>query len=213
MCSSDLNCLCSVGTYADDGDRCPCGFFNVGDVVLEFLGELTFTCHLGEIGLPSWQSLIYSLPALSIIRHLISCDAVLGVLGADFNLGEGVEHIAFHHDKLGDAVYHNGIAEGNEVEPPATTVATSYSAIFVTYLANLVACLIEKFNREGTTTDTGRLGLEDTEDFTNSVGSHTKTRAYTTTYSIGGRNEGIGSMVDVEHCTLSAFSKDFLAFL
>ena len=104
------DCLCSVWTYANDGDRCACSFLDVGNVVLELFGELAFAVHLRKVGLPAGQRLIDCLPTICAEGHLVCHDTILGVLGADLNLGKGIEHVALHHDELRHAVYHNGIA-------------------------------------------------------------------------------------------------------
>ena len=130
-----------------------------------------------EIGLPAWQCLINSFPAFCVVRHLVSNNAILLVLCANLNLLEAVEHVAFHHDELSDAVYHDCITQGNEVEPTTTTIATRYCAILMTNFANLVSCFVEEFNRERSAANTSRVSLEDAKDLTDTVGCNAKTCA------------------------------------
>ena len=174
-----LDGLGAVGAYADDGDGALEGFLQVVDVVLEGLGELIGRGHLCEVGLPTGKFLVDCLPTLGVVGHLGGAHAVLLVCHACLDGGEGVEHIALHHDELGDAVYHDGILEAHDVHPTTTAVAASYGTVLMTDVANLLACLVEQFNGEGTRTHAGAVGLEDTENLADAVGSNAKTGAYT----------------------------------
>ena len=99
--------LSAVGAYADDGDGALKGFLQVVDVVLEGLGELGGRGHLGEVCLPAGDFLVDGLPAFGVVGHLGSADAVLLVGNASLDGLEGVEHVALHHDEVGDTVNHD----------------------------------------------------------------------------------------------------------
>ncbi|MPM93508.1 hypothetical protein SDC9_140646 [bioreactor metagenome] len=67
--------------------------------------------------------------------------------------------------------------------------------------------------REGTTTDTGAIGLGDAQHVVQHAGADAGTGGRLTGYAVGRGDEGIGAVVDVEQGTLSSFEQHVLAGL
>ena len=81
------------------------------------------------------------------------------------------------------------------------------------YVAYLVARLVEEFYGEWTAAYACGICLEDAKHLVYGVGRNAKTCADTAACGIAGRDKGVGSVVDVEHCALSTFCQNAFAFL
>ena len=126
---------------------------------------------------------------------------------------ESVEHIALHHDQLGDAVHHDRILQGYEVDPATTALTACDCSILMTQVADGLARLIEQLRGERTSADTGAVSLHDTKDIADLIRTDAKTRASAGTDGIRRGDEGIAAEVDIEHRTLSTLAKHALAAL
>ena len=144
------DCSSTVGTYADNLDRCCKFLFKISNVVLKCFGEVLFLAEVREGSLPTGNFFVNSLPTFSVVGHGSGAFAVLFVGYAYLNCVETVEHVTLHHYEVGNAVDHNGILEGYEVHPTATAVTACYSTVLVTNVADEVACFVKEFNGEGT---------------------------------------------------------------
>ena len=170
--------LGAIGAYADDGDGALEVLLQIVDVGLEAWGKLGGCGELGQIGRPAWYVFVDGLPTFGVVGHGGGAYAVffVGYAGADGV--EGVEYVGLHHDELGHAVDHNGVAEGYEVYPTAATVATGDGSVFVADVAYLVACLVKELYGEGTAAYACGVGFEDAVDFAYGVGGYAETCAY-----------------------------------
>ena len=204
--------MSAVGTDADDSNGCLKFFFQEGDVVAELFGELGLGGELRHIGLPAGEGLIDRFDArLDVVGevagelavHLISCACLDGV--------EAIEDVGLHHDELGDAIDHDAVAEGYQVNPTTATLTTRNSPILVTQVTNEFARLVEQLGGERTRTDTGAVGLHDAINLANLVGSDAQSCAGSRTDGVAGGDKGIGAEINVEHGTLSTLAEDGLA--
>ena len=210
LCLSHNRCV-AVGTDGDNLDGCLQGLLEVVDVCLEGGGEIFLLAQVAQRCLPSWEFLIDGLPSFGVVGHFGGRHAVFGVGGADLDGVEAVEHIALHHDEVRDAVYHNGVLEGHEVNPTAAAVAARDGTKFVANAANLLARLVEEFHGEGARANARAVCLEDAEDVADGVGRHAETRADASARGRGGGDEGVRAVVDVEQRALCAFGQNGLA--
>ena len=155
-----LNCLCTVRTYAENGDRGLQLLLKICDVVLECLWKLSLACHLCEVGLPSRQLCVNSLAAFCLKRH-VGHHLIAALVGcANLYCLKSVKHVALHHDELCNAVYHDGILQSHEVNPSAAAIAACHCSILVTDFAQGIAGFIEQLHRERTRAYTCRVSLE-----------------------------------------------------
>ena len=137
--------------------------FEVGYIVLEGLWKFSLGSHACQVGLPSRQLLIDSLPPLGIVGHISGSDTILLISHACLDGGERIEHVALHHDELRDSVHHNGISKCHEVDPSTSAVAPGYGTVLMPNLTDAVARLVEKFDGERPGSHTCRISFEDTE--------------------------------------------------
>ena len=205
------NGLCTVRTNADDFDG---GFeflFQEGDVVHELLGELVLGGELGHVGLPAGEGLVDGLDTtLDVIGEVAGLYTIDLIGRAGLDGVEAIEDIALHHDELGDTVDHDAVAEGYQVDPTATALTTGDSTILMAQVTDALARLVEQLGGEWTGTDTGTVGLHDTIDLANLVGTNAQTGAGACTDGVAGSYEGIGTEVYIEHGALSALAEDGL---
>ena len=171
--------LLAVGSYGENRNGGLELVFEELDVVAERLRELVFGGHLAEVFLPAREVAVDGRPTLGVVGHVGSLLSVLLVSHAGTYGLEAVEDVGLHHDELGDAVDHNGVFQGYEVHPSAAAVTTRYGSVFMTNLADAVAGLVEEFHGEGTRADAGAVGLEDTIDLVDFIGTDAQPRADT----------------------------------
>ena len=200
----------AVGTDADDGDG---GFefvFEEADVVTEGGGELVFGGESAEGLLPSGHFGIDGLDAGADVEGEVACGGSVGeaVGGAGSDEGEGVEDVALHEDELCDAADHDGVAEGDEVDPSASAFASGDGSVFVSDVAHSLSVGVEEFGGEGSGSDSGAVGFDDAEDVSDAVGSDAESGAGSGADGVGGCDVGVGAVVDVEHGALCAFAED-----
>lgn len=161
----DLNlpfdsCL-TVWSERNDLDRNFQVVLHEADILLESLRKILFLAAACQILIPSLEFGIYRGDlALGIEWELIGLLTVNDIRCADLDGLERIEAVGLHHDEVGNAVDHHSIFEGYEVKPAASAWTTCNSAEFVSDLADLLTCLIEKLGRERTAADTGTIGFE-----------------------------------------------------
>ena len=204
-----------MSTVRTDADNLNWGFefaFEECDIILESLGELVLAGELRHIGLPSGQLLVDGLDALlDVVGEVARQNAIHLVSRTSLDGGEVVEHVALHHDELGDAIHHNRIAQGHEVNPTTTALTTCDGTILVAKVANLLARLVEELCGERTSTHTCAVSLHDAEHLANLVGTNAQARAGTSADGVRRGHKGIAAEVDVEHRALSTFAENALA--
>ena len=204
--------MSAVWTDTDNLDRGLKFLLKESDVVTEGLRELGLGGELRHVGLPAGEFLINRFDALfDVIGEVAGELAVHLIGGAGLDGVEAVEDIGLHHDELGDAIDHDAIAQGDQVDPATATLTTGDSTILMTEVTDELASLVEQLGGERTGTDTGAIGLHDAIDLANLVGTDAQSCAGTCTDGIAGGDKGIGTEIDIEHGTLSTLAQDGLA--
>lgn len=205
--------LSSVRSDGDDADRHLEMFFEEGDIVLELLREFVFGLHVCHVGMPSFE-LLENGSDLLLERewYLVGDVAVDAVCDACLDGVELVEYIAFHHDEFIDAVDHDRVFQSDEVDPSAAPRASGHGTELAPELSDSFAGLVVEFGRERSAADSCTVGLEDAEDVAYVARSDTESGAGACADGIGRGDERVGTEVDVEHGSLSAFGENGLSF-
>ncbi len=122
-----------------------------------------------------------------------------------------VKYVQFGHGPEVNAVHHGGIACNNGIIPTATTRTSSRGTEFATFLPKMFAGGIRQFGRKRSTTDTRGVTLDHTHDAIDPAWRETRACAGAACRRIGGCHEGVGSEVDIQHCSLCAFEQNAFA--
>lgn len=119
--------------------------------------------------------------------------------------------------------------EHDEVEPAATSTATSGRAVFAAYFLqvfayglqiesrqdgcqkNIERTHVELLGGERTTADTRSVGFDDADDLSDELGGYAESGAYAADGGGGRCDVWVRSEVEVEHEGVGAFDEDFLA--
>ena len=165
-----------------------------------------------QVFLPTRKFLVDGFAAFRLEGHVFHHHTVFLIGHACLDGIEPVKHVAFHHDELRHAVDHDGIFQCHQIHPAATTVASRYGTVFVSYFAERVACLVEQLYGERSRAYACAVCLKNTEHFADVRRTYAQSRAYASAGGIGRTDERIGAMVDVEHGALSTFGQHVLAF-
>ena len=113
------------------------------DVVLEGLREFLVGLATSDGSLPTGQSSIDWLDLhVGSGGHPVGEHAIHFVSRTDFDFVEFVEHVSFGERDIGHAVNHQGILEGNQVKPTATSWSSGCCTILVAFLAEKFARLV-----------------------------------------------------------------------
>ena len=205
--------LASVRTDGNYGYRSLELFFKEVDVVLEILGELGFTLHLGHIGLPAGESYVDWLDFIFLDREgeLLYPLAIDFIGHASLDFVKVVEHIALHHDKLSHTVDHDGIFQSHEVNPAATAFASGDCTVFVTEITYAGTGLVMQLCGERAAAYTCAISLEDAKHLTDFVGGDAETRTCAGTHSVGRCHEWIAAEIHIEQGALCALAEDAFA--
>jgi hypothetical protein len=142
-----------------------------------------------------------------VIGNVIESLFAVAIGDANFDRFEGIEAVDVGDRKLIDAVDHGGVAGGDGVEPSAAAGASSGGAEFAAHGVEHVGDF-GVFGWEGAFADSGRVGFHDTDDAVHAVGWHAGAGAGAAGSGVRGGDEGIGAVVDVEKCSLSALEKN-----
>jgi len=131
---------------------------------LEGLGKLGDVGNLGEVGVPAGDGLILGSDGFELAGVGQVGGAFAGggaVVGAGLDFGEAVEHVGFHEVQLGDAIEHDGVAEGGQVYPAGTAGAAGGGAKLAASLADLLAYFVVQLGGERATTNARAVGFGD----------------------------------------------------
>ena len=82
----------------------------------------------------------------------------------------------------------------------------------MTCVAQIFTDFVELFCRERASTDAGRISFDDTDNIFHAAGADAGTGASAASCRIRAGNEGICTMVEVEHSSLCPFKENFLTF-
>ena len=89
--------------------------------------------------------------------------AVKPVRDADTDLIETAQRVQVHQGDIGGPAEPDRVAAGNSVEPTAAARPAGRRAILVTLIADAITRRIPKLAHKRPGTDTGRIGLHDTD--------------------------------------------------
>ena len=145
-------------------------------------------------------------------RNFGGAAAIDGVSHAKRNLVQFVEHIELGHDQPGDTVNHASVTQQWQIQPATAPGTSRHRAIFIATRPQQVAGGIQRFGGEGAATYTRAVRLGDADDAVDCVRRNTGANGGTTGSSAGRSDEGISSVVDVEHGALRPFKHDGFAF-
>ena len=98
---------------------------------------------------------------------------------------EFIQHVSLSHYQFGDTAQHHGIAQCNQVYPPATAWTACYGPKFVTGFLQRYTSFIVKLGRERSASYAGTICFSDAIYIADARGRHPKTVANT-------RGNGIG---------------------
>ena len=110
----------AVGTYTDYADKDLQLLLEEVQIRNEVWGKLSSVGDLGEVGVPAGEGDILRSNGgeLTRVGQLGSTFPGGGtVVGTGLDFGESVENVSFHEMEFGDAVEHDGVAEGGQVYP------------------------------------------------------------------------------------------------
>ena len=195
-----MQCTYSVGADADDADGDLQLAFEEIEVGDEVGGEFGGVGDLGEVGIPAGEGDVLGGDGgeLAGVGELGGAFAGGGaVVGAGPNFGEGVEDIGFHEVEFGDAVEHDGVAEGGQVYPAGAAGAAGGGAEFAAGLADLLAYFVVELGGEWAAADAGAIGFGDAVDLIDVARSNAEAGAGPGGDGAGGGDVGIGAEVDI----------------
>ena len=122
--------------------------------------------------------------------------SVDAVCHAGFDGVEGVEYVALHHDEVGHAVDHDGVFQGDEVDPPTTAFTAGDGTVFVTDVADFLSGLVKELGGEGAASHAGAIGFEYAIDFADAAGGYAQAGAGSGTDGVRRGDKGVGTEVD-----------------
>src|SRR6201999_2421619 len=100
------------------------------------------------------------------------------------------------------------LAQHHSVEPAAAPLAPGVGAELVAALDEQLADVVLLLGRERSRPDAGDVRLGDADDPLNVTGTEARPRAGAPGDRVGGRDEGIGAVVQVEEGGLGPFEED-----
>ena len=133
------------------------------------------------------------------------------VAGADGNLVEVVEHVELGQGDGVETVQHHRRAQHREIEPSGPPRAAGDGAVFVAALAKMLANVVIELGGERAAAHPRGVGLGHAEDAADVFRSNTQAGCHPTHDAVRGSDEGIGSVIDVEHRSLRPLEHHSLA--
>lgn len=172
---------------------------------------LVLHCTHG-VALPARQSDVLNLDFLELLsasgkRVINACAIGQDVRNADLDLVEVIEDVEFGQVQRGVVVDGLGVAAENKVEPATAAATSGGHAEFAAGTLQLVAVLIELFGGEGAGADAGGVGLDDADDVGDASGVQRQTLDGTAEAGGRGGDEGVGTVVKVEHERVGTFNQ------
>lgn len=203
--------LLPVGSDRNNFDGFADQFGNSFDVSFCVDRKFLVICDLCNFFFPTGQCFVN--------RHGVSQIAeiageILDILSVDFVGGadlegiEAAENIKEHDCEGVNSAESCGIADGNRVEPAATSGAFCYGAVFIAVVTDLFTGFVILFGGKRTAADAGGVCFDDTDNFFEEMGRHTASGGDTGTAAVAAGYVGEGSVVDIQQGTLGAFEED-----
>ena len=146
-----------------------------------------------------------------MVREVGVADAV-GLVGhAHLDRLERVEDVELGQGHLGQRVEAHRLAEHDSVEPSAPAFAPRIGAELVAPLHEQIPDVVLLLGREGPRADPGDIGLGDADDAVDVPGPEARPGAGAAGDRVGGGDEGVGAVVEIEEGGLGPLEQD-LAF-
>ena len=207
--------LAAVRADGDDAQGNAREFADAFDIVAGCFRQFIVRFALGNIGFPARHFFINRFDVFQDVeagRIFFQNLALIFITRADFDGIQVIEDVQAGNSQVIEAVQHSCVFDDSRIEPAAAAGTTGDSTKFMACIAQVFANFVELFCRERASADAGRIGFDDADDIFHTTGADARTGAGAASRRIGAGNEGICTMVEVEHSSLSPFKEDFLAF-
>src|SRR5882762_2257726 len=145
--------------------------------------------------------------------HFVDGRAFVRIAHTHPDFALGVEDVKLGNNERIDAVDHFCVAEYGQIEPAAAAGASCDGAKFFATLTNFLGFKVGHFGGERTSPDARSVGLGNAKHVANLGRGNAHARGGAAGCCAGGGDEGISSVVNVEHGALCTFEEDGLAFV
>ena len=146
-------------------------------------------------------------------RHFVKALTVDLIGHAHRDFVQIIEHVEFGQHVVGEAVDAACIAGDDRVKPAAATRPAGVHAEFPTLLLQVFAHVVKQLRRERTCTHAGGVGLHNSDHAVDAGGPDAGSNTGTAGCGVRGRDERVGSVVNIEHGRLAALHDDDLAVI
>ena len=144
-------------------------------------------------------------------RQIVDLAPVEPVADADLELRQLVEHVELGQRDAVDAANFPRLPHQDRVEPAAAARPPGHRAELVAALAEQAPGLVLELGRERPLAHPRRIGLGDAEHIIDGAGPEARAGRRLRRHGVGGGDERIGAVVDVEQRALRALEQDALA--
>lgn len=184
------------------------------DVVLRVSGELVEGGAGGDIFSPSGEVGVDGLASGEVLNSsghgALKFLSVEFVVGSDLDVGDSGKDIKFGDVQGGEAVELVGVLDDVEVEPSALSLATGGGSVLMSDSLESLTDLVVEPGGERSSSDTGGVGLDDTDVAFEGRWGDTESSAHTTRTGAGGGDERPGTEVNIEHGGVGSLSNNTL---
>ena len=190
----------AVGSDADDADGDLELLFEEFEIGDEVGGEVGGVGEGGEVGVPAGEGDVLGGDGgeFAGVGELGGAGTGGGaVVGTGLDFGETVEDVGFHEVQFGDAVEHDGVPKGGQVNPAGAAGAAGGGTELAAGLADLLANFVVELGGERAAADAGAIGFGDAVDFVDVAGRDAEAGAGAGSNGAGGGDVGIGTEVDI----------------
>src|SRR5579875_2254509 len=184
------------------------------DVLLGGGGELVELGHTGRVLLPAGQLLIdgHSVVQVALVVGHVAKGLLAAAVGdAHLERRQRVEHVELGERHLGERVEPRRLADHHRVEPAGPPPAARVGAELAAPLDEQVAGLVEKLGGERTRPDAGDVRLGDPDHRRHVPRADTGAHARPARDRVGGCDERIGAVGEIQEGGLRAFEQDVAA--
>lgn len=199
-----------AGTSADVLNVHAGELLNVLDVLARVLRQLLPLLQTHSVGLPTGQGHVLDVHGVEhgqVGGETGNLLSVVLVRHGDLDLLEVVENVQLGQVDRVVPVDRVGVLDENQVEPSAAALAAGGHAELTADLLQLLAHLVQLLGRERTGADAGGVGLDDTNGLPDLAGVEVKAGENSTEASVGGGDEGVSAVVDVQHESVGALDE------
>ena len=149
-----------------------------------------------------------------VVRDVLEAGPVLTFVGdADLELVQRGEDVELRDCELGAPVEPHRVSEHHGVEPAGATAPPGVGPELGTAVDEEIpdGVALGQFSGERAAADAGHVGLHDADDSVDGAGSDPSAGADPTRDGVGGGDEGVGAVIEVEVGGLGALEEDVLA--